>query len=391
MVKKIFTLFIVLYPILSAYAVFGPVDLGVALCALVSIIIFFTTSGKMKLTYPRGYLAFFIYVVFTAIIVTHAVPYRIILYSVLLVLGCVFCELTYLYKYYKWVAVICIVFFLLQELFRLTIGINISGIFTFLPTIYGDSASSSSSTVAEVHRSSSFFLEPSYFSQFLFPLVALELFWNKNKKHMRNALVLTAVIFMIRSGNGILLLGIIWGVWLFFGNDKRSLKRRIILAVVFVVVVLLTYKPDVIMDLLSRSKELSINEANERWQTSGFIRFFRGYYLYALLPFVNQMFGLNPSEIESYMMLAPFGFFDKDASFLNGIQTILCLYGFVGLIFFFRHLYLLGRRSNIVCVVLLIGTIYLLFSESYFICGRMLLTMVLVYLLKYKNEDTLYN
>lgn len=387
MLKKLFTVSLVLYPILSAYTVFGPADLGVTLCAVLGVGMLFLHSKKIKILCPEGYWAFLAYVLLAAVLVTHAVPLRILLYTFVLVVGCMFCDMSSLYSYYKKVAFVCIIYFIFQEAVRLSVGVNVPGIFTFLPVIYGDSASYVEANMLGKDRSASFFLEPSYFAQFLFPLVAMELFWNNEHDNIRNAVILSIVLFLIRSGNGILLLGIIWVLWLYFSSISRKIKRRIVYLGIICAIVLFAVQPEFIHDLLKRANELSFQGADMRWQSSGFIRFFRGYYLYASLPFINQLFGLNPGELDTYMLSNSLGLFDSDTSFINGAQTILCLYGAFGLFFFFRHLYLMGKHAPLVCVVLLVGIIYLMLSESFFISSRMLLTIVLTYLIKHRGEN----
>lgn len=391
MLIKLYTLLVVLYPILSAYTVMGSIDLGIALCSFVGMIVFVAVLGKKRIIFPEGYGAFLFYVTFVAILVTHALPLRILLYSFVLIVGCMVCEFDKLYKYYKQVAYICICFFLFQEIVLLATGNIVPGIFTFLPTVYGDSASFISNRLLESNRPSSFFLEPSYLAQFLYPLVAMELFWNKDNNHLRNAVIHSFIIFLIRSGNGILLLGIIWSIWIIFSDVRKIKKYTIVFLGGIGAIAMLAFKPDFILELLSRTQELTISGAEDRHLSSGFIRFFRGYYLYFSLPTINQIFGVNPAQLEDYMLSNSLGLFDRDTAFLNGIQTILCLYGCIGAVFYFRHVYLFGKQSESVCKVLLVGTVYLLLSESYFICSRMLLVMVLLFKLKHKDENAVYN
>lgn len=384
MLKKYYTILIVLYPILSAYSIVGPIDLGVALCGFVAGLMYLSGSGKL-IEWPKGWKAFLIYVLVVAIIVTHSIPARIILYTFLLVIGCGVCNLKSIHRYYKLIAKVCIVFFIFQEIIRITIGINVPGIFTFLPTVYGDSASFIASNILGSKRSASFFLEPSYFAQFLFPLIVLELFWNKDNKHMRNAILLSFITLLIRSGNGLVLLAIIWLTWIFTSDINKKTKRYVILAGGLVIMMLFVINPSMLLDVLNRSNELSVSEVDNQWHSSGFIRFWRGYFLYALFPSVNKLFGMSPTMIRYYMENKSLGLFDQDinAAFINGIQTILCFYGLFGLIFVLRHLYLIGKKSTFTVKVLLICILYLLLSESYFICSRMLLVMILAYLLKH--------
>ena len=383
MLKRYYTLSIVLYPILSAYTLIGPIDLGVALCGLIAGLMFVSGRGKI-IKCPKGWKAFLIYVFIGAILITHAIPARIILYTFILVIGCGVCKLNVIYRYYSFVAKICIMFFLFQEFVRIITGVNIPGIITFLPTVYGDSAGYIASNIIGSDRSSSFFLEPSYFAQFLFPLVVLELFWNNENTSIRNAVILTFITLLIRSGNGILLLGIIWISWFFCSDIKKQTKRYIVIGVGGLMLIAVSLLPGAVSEMLNRSSELSLSGADNRWHSSGFIRFWRGYFLYALFPTLNKIFGMNPTALRYFMEYKSMGLFsqDIDAAFINGIQTILCYYGAIGLILVLRHLWLIQRHSTLAVKVMIICTLYLLLSESYFICGRMLVVIIVSYLLK---------
>lgn len=385
MVRNIFTLFLVLYPILSAYIVFAPIDLGVILCTVSGLMALVVDRFKIK--WPNGYKPFLVYLFFSSLLVTQAIPLRIALYSFLLILGCSYCQLFKLLQCYKKVAIVCILFFVFQEIMRIFLGIKISGIFSFLPLVYGDANTYISNVIMESDRSSSFFLEPSYFAQYLYPLVVIELFYNREKSYLQKAGLLSLIIFLIRSGNGLILLSIIWCAWLFVSNVKRKVKIYILLGGFLIFCGILIYNPDIVLEIVNRSDELSLANADEQYQSSGFIRFFRGYYLYGTLPLVNQLFGINPIILESYIYMNTLGLFNQDVSFLNGIQTVLCQYGFIGLVLVLFHIYSYGKNGNIICYVLLSGVIFLLLSESYFISSRMLVVMILTYIVKYDKAN----
>lgn len=386
MLKKIFAFLIVLYPILSAYSIIGPIDLGVALCGLAASLLF-AAGGGSYIRWPKGWKVFLIYVGIAAILVSHTFPSRLILYSFLLIIGCSLCNLKLLYKYYKGTAIVCIIFFLFQEFISTTTGVKIPGIITFLPTIYGDSDAFIAANILTSERSSSLFLEASYFAQYIFPLIVLELFWNQKHTGIRNALLLSIVIFLIRSGNGIILLFLIWGTWLLVGKVKKSTKRYVIFGSSIIIISIIILMPSMVLELLNRSSELVISNGGGRWNSSGFIRFWRGYFLYSSFPPINQIFGMNPSLIKYYMIQNPLFDQDIETVFINGIQTILCYYGAIGLFFVMRHLYLIRKKSSYAVRTLLFCTTYLLLSESYFISSRMLFVIVLAYLLKNEYHE----
>lgn len=73
-----------------------------------------------------------------------------------------------------------------------------------------------------------------------------------------------------------------------------------------------------------------------------------------------MVFGMNPSEINDFMMRNTMGLFDKDMSFINGVATILCQYGAIGLALFSFHMFSFIRKGSYVKSVLAVSIILIL-------------------------------
>ena len=131
-----------------------------------------------------------------------------------------------------------------------------------------------------IGRSASFFLEPSYFAQFLFPYIALKMFTGK-PKDLRAAVVVSLIVFLTKTGNGVLLLVLLWGGWLLYSNYKLPVKIFGCLFTILLAMTMFVINSDMFDALIGRSVELTStsNTYKGDGETSGFIRIFRGYYL----------------------------------------------------------------------------------------------------------------
>ena len=334
--KKIFNLSIVLYPILSAYILFGQVDIGLFVCLLAGALTYaFERKNNCKI--PRYYLLFFTYALIVSTLFLKSIPIRLILYTLILFYGCKCGELKLIIKYYKITAIICSCFLVFQFTVNAISGYNISGIIPFLTTIYGDNIDMTAIQLS-ASRPSSFFLEPSYFTQFIIPYIVYLLFSQEN--NIKLSILLSFTILLSRSGNGIVLLLIVWSAWLFLFN-KNNIKFKVKFSILCIIIILIIghFFPNSIQELLNRSKELSFHGDEEKYLTSGFIRFFRGYYLYADLPIQGRLLGVSTKELEQYLYLNHL--FDVGGKFINGMSTLLCYYGAIGCLFFFFHIFLI--------------------------------------------------
>ena len=379
--KNLYCFLLATYPITSGYGLSPQLDFGSILLLLFGIFIFIK-DGHIKFVYPLGYKEFMWTGIIISIIFVAHVPFRLILFSVNLVLACKYVSWDTLWRFYKIVVAVSCIFFFVQEIASNVLNMHISGILSFIPTIYG--YADKSSTLAELQgsgRSPSFFLEPSYFAQFLFPFIALQLY-QKDKSSIITAIFVSVIVLLTKTGNGVALFFIIWGVW--FIHSNISARNKIALIIVFLVILSATiyYQPDLILNISHRSNELTSYLGDEEYMSSGFIRFFRGYYLITDLPLSCLLFGASPTDIEHYMNQNTYFAFTSDRM-INGLQTAITSHGLFVAILYCSHLlkYTIGLRKDKAGLVICICFMYLMLSESYFLSGRGFLTTIFIFCL----------
>lgn len=381
--KKAFNLALALFPIISGYGFSPSLDFG-------SLLLFFLGVGcvaaypqKFKIKFPLGYMAFFVVALLLSLLWARSVPLRLLLFSANLCFACCYAKWDYLWKYYQATIIVCGVFFILQEALFYTTGFRPSGLLSILPVIYGNNAAMVEDAVSSF-RSASFFLEPSYFAQYLVPYIIVCLF-STDKKDRKNGLIASVLLLLIRSGMGILALGVIWLLWFLFSKTKTTYKIIVGLAALGVLGIL-AYTGSSVFDYISgRSVEMLSYSGDERYMSSGFIRFFRGYYAFADMSVFDKLFGANPSVVHDFLNRNIF-FGSDESNFLNGAQTLLFYNGIIGTLFFLRHTLLFPYKShNRTLLVFSVCVILLMLGESFYLCSRWLVMVVFMQLL-YQDE-----
>ena len=378
--KKIYHILLVLYPILSGYGFSAQLDFGILLLLISGSLYISKKRNKVKFTFFRGYNLFFITAVILSLAVLKTIPIRLILFSINLWLATALVDIELLRRYYGYVVAFCCGYFILQEITYNLTGTRISGLTTLVPTIYGAISEKYVAIQTKVPRSAAFFLEPSYFAQYLFPYIVINIF-SKQKNAFKKVIAVSLIMFLIKSGNGTILLLLIWGIWFLFSNIKAYIKISVVAVMLMGLVGVYLIDSSIFETLLSRTSELhtTTNTNMEESETSGFIRFFRGYYLYNDMPLFNKLFGSTNDAVIAAMRASPF-LWNKD-QFMNGIQTLLIYNGLFICLLYFRHIILFckGATKQKEVIALVAGFIFLMFSESYYLSSRALLTMLFIY------------
>lgn len=383
--KKLFIFLLVLYPILSGYGFSPSLDFGVLLVFFLGIIQIMLNPRKFKLQFLPGYKLFLVVALLLSLVVANTIPIRLILYSINLCIACSFLNFALLKKYYNKVALFCCLFFLFQVVVFKVFNVYVSGLFPLIPTIYDNMGVDLIAIQQAEERWASLFTEPSYLAQYLFPILVIDLF-SRNKKDFIYAIIFIFVLLLLGSGNGAILLCIILGGWFFFGNiDIRFKLGACVLLLVVFLFIIFDFE-DMFETLLKRAEELQSVEGNREKQSSGFIRFFRGYYAYADMPTINKMLGANPREVKSVVESSYYFLFSED-EFYNGTQTLLLHHGLFSCILFFRHLLLMcwGKHSKELNIMV-ICCIWLMLGESYFLSARLFLTTCFMYAMIMENK-----
>lgn len=199
---------------------------------------------------------------------------------------------------YRYVAAVCIVFFVIQELMFYVSGYKIVGVMTFLPiTNIGGAdfdVSSWSDISSQLERSSSFFSEPAQFAQFLLPLVVVEMFYVADRAAYIRVIFYLITLMLLSSGNALLGICIII---LFVALNCLKRFHPIIASVIillFSIVIFYSVRYIITTDygskLVDRQTQI---DPNQVVSSSGFVRIYRGYYIFEEMSFKERLLGLK--------------------------------------------------------------------------------------------------
>ena len=302
-------------------------------------------------------------------------------------------DVTLLLKYYRIFAIIAIIFFFLQEFTYITIGTRISGIIPGLNLVseVGDSSDFVESQLYG-RRSSSFFSEPAHLAQFLLPLLSVELLGNKVKKFSVLTVLILLALLILQSGNAMFGLVVILSVYIVKRlSERKSIKT--ILGTAFIVAAIgvgavyyiSTEKGQALLD---RQDQLSMTDYESG--ASGFVRIYRGYFVYKNLNVVEKIIGVNDfGVLRTRIKTSEVGFmFDEDDTYFNAVQYVMIHTGIIGLLLFVYFLADLWRNNTYMGKSLIICLIVLSFISSIFMTSTMALFLVLTSYSKRINKIT---
>lgn len=395
---KVLSLLIVMTPLLEPYRL-GSVSMD-TMTLLITIVLAFVVSGENNIL-ENNLRPFLIYAFIVPNLVAISYGYMSHITSSIIVLIIyalaslkVFPNLNLgdLLFYYKRIVYISCFVFVFQELMFASVGFRYSCLIPFLDIRY-ESLSMASFIQKQMFesRSSAFFLEPSHLAQYLLPYLAISLGENTKglsvKKYLE-PMLLTTVLFYLRSGCGIVGAICIWITFVLQIDLSKFKKTIFILCSIITSYLLwrLLENTEIVQGLLLRSSELSSDADYER---SGIIRVTRGFWVYEGLDLLQQLFGVGTGGcIDAIENSSYFNMFFQGDRYLNNIQTLLVGFGVIGTFLFFRYFYSMYKNNNLIGKLILSAFLGLCFVESLFLTSKMILYFCIAYLFskKIKNE-----
>ena len=293
-----------------------------------------------------------------------------------------------LYKYYSIVSYFSIGFLFIQIFFDIC-GLKINGIISFLPLSLDNMTAGEyiENTLKDNWRICSFFSEPAKFAQYLMPLLIFTLY-NQKIKHRTVKIIIICLSFLIlKSGNALIILSIIIITYLFHLLRKSSLTKKIILIIISVLVLgsstIVYLRTEAASSIIERQSELD-NTTLDR--SSGFIRIYRGYYVYAELSNLEKLIGANnPILMDRAIKNSPVSFmFEENDYYYNTVQNILIKTGIIGMLIFIIFLFKLYTQASSQGKAIIICMIAISFLASMYLSYLMLLYFVFAY--NYKSN-----
>ena len=388
-------LYIILEPIMSIYGWFG-----LSFAKIFSYIVVFLYIIKRFVkqeqgnALPRYLLIYFVwlfignYLSFGKIIPLGNILQFLLFLSIFYIV-----KIDSFLKIYRNVAYIFIAFFILQELSFYITGHRIVGILEWLPICFGgaDFDINHYLLYQEVgDRSASFFSEPAHFAQFLLPLLSIELLKLKDLRSAIFPSIIIIVLLLLRSGNGMVGLGCVFVMYFVSVVRQNKLKSKLIMGLFLVAISSSLYfyaKSDMGNSLLERSDTMT----GEVGTSSGFLRTFRGYYIYDEYNLLEKITGINNMDIiksKRDQCDVSWTFLNDNDMYVNCIQDILLRTGVIGAIIFLMLFWSIWRHNTLSGRTILITFILLSFIASLYMSSAMMLYLYLAYFLKPSKQNS---
>lgn len=393
--QKYAAISLVLMPVFACYNLFGTCVAKYMM--LLSCVVFFV-FGKNRIFYPRFFLAFLIYSFTIPQIIAYSTGHTSQFLGSYITLGIFAFNLCLMIphlkvglvvKYYRVLIYFTMVIFALQEISALTTGHRFCALIPFM-TLYTDVPVSHFAPLAQyATRSSSIFVEPSHYAQYLAPYLALTLCGVSNKKRFVtiDAILVSVVFLIMRSGVGLILAVVIWSIHVLFADIKLSRKLFFIVplsAFLAFQIYSVFSQSEQGAAVLDRQEEMSIDY--ERINSSGTVRIYRGFFVLEDTPFLVKMFGVGQGGANDVIDHSTVKWMFNNEHYLNNTSGFILSYGYIGTLIFLLFLLFLYNKNNKDSLMLIVGFIVLCFLEDFMCDSRMLLYIGIICLIKYSDK-----
>lgn len=387
--KKLIPFLCVFAYFASPYRIAGH-ELPAVIC-IISLVL--ALLSKPIVSIDKKYLTYMIYMWVVPLVcailcsipgdyMTAAIPVALILTSCYLFILLPTADKNLVLKYYRLLVYIAVGFFIVQEISFYLFSYRPTLYLSFLEMYYEDSdAVSFSASRAGMERSSSFFLEPSHFVQYIMPYYCILLSkFLETRKNLLEVLAFTSVIIFIRSGVGLVVLLVLFCFFFMKSNYLKLYQKVLILVFGLASILLVTVlfaDTELVSSLMGRSSEITSLEVEAHGAQSGFIRIWRGYFIYGAMDTINQILGVSIACIEHVCNAVYIPGVRYDGGYMNGIQSLLVTGGIIGFLLFFRYLFGLAKRLDITGKSILVAMIALFFMEQMLNTDKMFLYILL--------------
>jgi hypothetical protein len=243
----------------------------------------------------------------------------------------------------------------------------------------------------------SLFSERAHLVQYLAPYIALCLFSKTLIKghRMLKAVLTSVVVISAVSGNGIIVVLIVWFLYFFMYSEIKK-QYRIFAVVVGMVLIVGTYEVlkgiPMYQEMFNR---LFIDVSGSSYSsTKADYRIYRGFDLYLQLPLNGKIFGVGYNHMQifanKFNIVSQYDNSWSTYEYFSTITQLLLYFGVIGVTLFYKHLSALVWKSADVVKGMIVVMVALWFSSSMFLNNYHIMYMLLIiaafYLSKERNR-----
>ena len=286
-------------------------------------------------------------------------------------------DLDYFMSKYKKIAGFIILYFYIQEIGRIFVGIKLPSIIPFLPFAVTDNLQEFMQANMGSVRSSSLFKEPAVFAQYLLPLLCYEMFGRYPIKNWKNIIFLGITLLWSRSGNamaGLMVLSLCYGVQMLVYQKGFKKLGYLILGGILIVGVLTAFlKTEGGQKIMDRAVTIdSESTLDKGYASSTFMRIYQGFYIFKEYSNYYKIIGNDYNGyIQQQAFSSPvisFLYMRREfVTYFNSFYNILIYTGYIGL--FLMLLFIKGLwKDNTYCgkAMLFVLIVLSFISANYF-------------------------
>lgn len=405
--QKIFTIIIILFPIINIYQSGINISIGIGDALLLVFLAINMPNVLKKKLVVTDYFFFLVYIIIisfidVAVINGGIIPVgnliRIVRHGFLGVIICVYMPHyfnlqygMYLMKLWSCVVSIGIVFqSLLYYVFhRLQFFWLPVEAFTGGELVAGRISHMTSLANGGNFRPSFVFIEPAGFTQYVIVGVLLFLFCEKRKeKSIIGAGLCSIGILLSTSAGGILVMALGWMVWLMKVLKRAVTEKKIERYICWILLFLLSIVMGVMLFtgvgkmMIRRFSEVSLTKP----ATSGNLRVLRGFLIFLELHPLQKIFGLGLGNIDDYFTLMQLPMPYGSGEYMNGLAYILNSGGIIGAMLLLSVLFRRMFRKSYFFIALSLIVLVLTLGVSNFNSGPWLIYMAFLLYTK-KNSS----
>lgn len=398
---KIFTVILILLPILNQYKIFPLLVMDTI--AMIGILYFFV-KGHRSIKKNIIMIFYIVYIIVNTLVwsttlqgVTLAgifvrMARVLVLYFFFFFMSSENFNFTFGFRVYTKIVYAVSILVIVQYAIYFITGMDISFLIPHVPLNYGSYETSSDlmhawhvTASVGVFRPCSFFLEPAYQAQYCLPWLAIAIFTEDKcmgKRPVWGQILVTIGICLTTSSIGILGCAILWIYYIVSSslskNNRQARKMLIIIPFLCIVVAFILTQSNISMQLLGRLAAIGSESGG-----STTVRLFRGIACFRKMDIIHQLFGCGYGNLEQFLTQNAIStIYDEGLEvidYMNAASTLLCSMGIVGA---FLYLLAIGkfafRNLNKRKISLLIALMILMCTSALFDAPIYFLIMLLL-------------
>lgn len=412
--KKVFTIILVVLPIIEEYDSFYlPIMDVVALAGIIISVV----SGHFKMKDNKILLIYVLYtivdtflqsVTLNSVIISDIVIRMIrvlILYFFFFGISRYIFDYEYAFKIYTILVYFISIAVIIQNIIFIVFGVDINLLIPNIPINYGNYRDTSAlmhswhlNASIGYFRPCTFFLEPAHQAQYCLPWLALAFFTGKFKQFKHSfvyLLLVTVGICFTTSSLGIFAAAILWLYYIVKSlMDKKGKfpKQAIIfIPILLAAIVMIFTQENVSNQVLSKFYSVGSAEGGSfSW------RILRGIACFKEFGVINHIFGCGYGNVADFLIQNRiYTIYDSGlevVDYMNGASRLLCSLGIVGFIlyaFLIKSNLLYDfdsrKKSLFICFIIIMFTSSLFDSAIYF-----LMVMLFKHMKDNLNDDRIY-